>query len=118
MALTADVKDELARIEITKSSVRVAELSTILRFAGAPECAKLIAHVAPHVFQSRLSRARSRRYARLGRAARADGLIAQWPHRISADIPSGHLWCGAKFVQTVDAGHFDKPVQSADAPCP
>ena len=34
MALTADVKDELARIEVTKSSVRVAELSTILRFSG------------------------------------------------------------------------------------
>lgn len=33
MALTADVKDELARIEVTKSSVRVAELSTILRFS-------------------------------------------------------------------------------------
>jgi hypothetical protein len=34
MALTADVKDELARIEVTKSSVRVAELSTILRLSG------------------------------------------------------------------------------------
>lgn len=34
MALTADVKDELARIEVTKSSTRVAELSAILRFAG------------------------------------------------------------------------------------
>ena len=34
MALTADVKDELARIEITKSAVRAAELSTILRFSG------------------------------------------------------------------------------------
>ena len=34
MALTADLKDELARIEIKKNSVRVAELSTILRFAG------------------------------------------------------------------------------------
>ena len=34
MALTADLKDELARIEVTKSSVRVAELSTILRFSG------------------------------------------------------------------------------------
>ena len=34
MALTSDVKDELARIEITKSSIRVAELSAILRFAG------------------------------------------------------------------------------------
>ncbi len=34
MALTADVKDELARIEITKSAVRAAELSTILRFCG------------------------------------------------------------------------------------
>jgi DNA-binding protein WhiA len=34
MALTSDVKDELARIEVTKSSVRVAELSTILRFSG------------------------------------------------------------------------------------
>ena len=34
MALTSEVKDELARIEITKSSTRVAELSAILRFAG------------------------------------------------------------------------------------
>jgi DNA-binding protein WhiA len=34
MALTADLKDELARIEISKNSVRIAELSTILRFSG------------------------------------------------------------------------------------
>ncbi|WP_296633085.1 DNA-binding protein WhiA [Rhodoluna sp.] len=34
MALTADLKDELARLEINKSAVRVAELSTILRFSG------------------------------------------------------------------------------------
>jgi len=34
MALTAEVKDELARLEIAKSNVRVAELSAILRFAG------------------------------------------------------------------------------------
>jgi DNA-binding protein WhiA len=34
MALTSEVKDELARIEVTKSSTRVAELSAILRFAG------------------------------------------------------------------------------------
>lgn len=34
MALTAELKDELARIEVTKSAVRVAELSAILRFAG------------------------------------------------------------------------------------
>lgn len=34
MALTADVKDELARTEIAKTSVRAAELATILRFAG------------------------------------------------------------------------------------
>jgi hypothetical protein len=34
MALTSDVKDELARIDITKSAVRAAELSTILRFCG------------------------------------------------------------------------------------
>lgn len=34
MALTADLKDELARIEVGKSSVRVAELATVLRFAG------------------------------------------------------------------------------------
>lgn len=34
MALTADLKDELARIEISKNSVRAAELSTILRFSG------------------------------------------------------------------------------------
>jgi cell division protein WhiA len=34
VALTSDVKDELARIEVTKSATRVAELSAILRFAG------------------------------------------------------------------------------------
>ena len=34
MALTSEVKDELARIEVTKSSTRVAELSAILRFTG------------------------------------------------------------------------------------
>ncbi|MEY4993882.1 MAG: hypothetical protein RIS82_1004 [Actinomycetota bacterium] len=34
MALTADLKDELARLEVNKNAVRVAELSTILRFSG------------------------------------------------------------------------------------
>ena len=34
MALTADVKDELAQIEVGKTTVRAAELATILRFAG------------------------------------------------------------------------------------
>jgi DNA-binding protein WhiA len=34
LALTADVKDELAQIEVGKTTVRAAELSTILRFAG------------------------------------------------------------------------------------
>ena len=34
MALTGDLKDELSRLEIGKNAVRVAELSTILRFSG------------------------------------------------------------------------------------
>ncbi len=34
MALTADVKEELARVETSKTSVRAAELATILRFSG------------------------------------------------------------------------------------
>ncbi|MCW4384394.1 DNA-binding protein WhiA [Salinibacterium sp. SYSU T00001] len=34
MALTADVKEELTGIEVSKTSVRAAELSTILRFSG------------------------------------------------------------------------------------
>lgn len=34
MALTADVKDELTRLAVAKTSVRAAELATILRFAG------------------------------------------------------------------------------------
>src|SRR3954451_19576609 len=34
MALTAAVKDELSRLEIRKSSVRKAEVSAMLRFAG------------------------------------------------------------------------------------
>ena len=34
MALTADVKDELAQLEVSKTTVRAAELATILRFSG------------------------------------------------------------------------------------
>ena len=34
MALTAEVKDELARIEVSKKTLRNAELATILRFSG------------------------------------------------------------------------------------
>ena len=34
MALTLEVKDELSRIQVIKSDVRLAELSAILRFAG------------------------------------------------------------------------------------
>lgn len=34
MALTADVKDELALIDVSKTTVRAAELATILRFSG------------------------------------------------------------------------------------
>ncbi|WP_165064619.1 DNA-binding protein WhiA [Marisediminicola senii] len=34
MALTAEVKDELARIDVPKTTVRAAELATILRFSG------------------------------------------------------------------------------------
>lgn len=34
MALTADVKDELARIEVSRTTIRAAELATILRFSG------------------------------------------------------------------------------------
>ena len=34
LALTADVKDELARVEISKTTLRAAELATILRFSG------------------------------------------------------------------------------------
>ena len=34
MALTADVKEELARVEVSKTRVRAAELASLLRFAG------------------------------------------------------------------------------------
>ena len=34
MAMTAAVKDELSRVEISKACCRKAEVSTILRFAG------------------------------------------------------------------------------------
>lgn len=34
MALTADVKEELTGVEVSKTTVRAAELSTILRFSG------------------------------------------------------------------------------------
>ncbi|NRD26009.1 DNA-binding protein WhiA [Frigoribacterium sp. VKM Ac-2836] len=34
MAQTADVKEELARVEVSRTTVRAAELATVLRFAG------------------------------------------------------------------------------------
>ncbi|MGK2855190.1 MAG: DNA-binding protein WhiA [Microbacteriaceae bacterium] len=34
MALTSDVKEELAQLEVSKTTVRAAELATILRFSG------------------------------------------------------------------------------------
>ncbi len=34
MPLTAEVKDELARVAVNRNTVRAAELATILRFAG------------------------------------------------------------------------------------
>ncbi|MRX44940.1 DNA-binding protein WhiA [Agromyces kandeliae] len=34
MALTAEVKEELAKVEVTRTSVRAAELASVLRFAG------------------------------------------------------------------------------------
>ena len=34
LALTADVKEELSRVEVSKTTVRAAELATILRFSG------------------------------------------------------------------------------------
>jgi len=34
VALTADVKEELARVDVSKTSVRAAELASVLRFAG------------------------------------------------------------------------------------
>ena len=35
MALTAQVKDELARVKITRTSARKAEVSSIFRFSSA-----------------------------------------------------------------------------------
>ena len=35
MALTAQVKDELARVEVTRLSARRAEVTSILRFSSA-----------------------------------------------------------------------------------
>jgi len=34
MALTAELKDELARVEVSKSNIKIAEISTVLRFCG------------------------------------------------------------------------------------
>ena len=34
MPLTAEVKDELARVVVGRNTVRAAELATVLRFAG------------------------------------------------------------------------------------
>jgi hypothetical protein len=34
LALTADVKDELTKVEVSKTTVRAASFATILRFSG------------------------------------------------------------------------------------
>ena len=34
MALTADVKEELGRVDVSRTSARAAELASVLRFAG------------------------------------------------------------------------------------
>ena len=46
MAMTAAVKDELARVELSKSCCRKAEVSALLRFAGGLH---LVAHRVFHL---------------------------------------------------------------------
>jgi DNA-binding protein WhiA len=60
VALTADVKDELARIDVSKTTVRAAELATILRFAGGL-----------HVISNRIAVEAELDSALLGRRVRA-----------------------------------------------
>jgi DNA-binding protein WhiA len=61
VALTADVKEELARVEVSKTTVRAAELATILRFAGGL-----------HVISSRIAVEAELDSALLGRRVRKD----------------------------------------------
>ena len=77
MALTADVKDELARIEVSKTTVRAAELATILRFSGGL-----------HLISGRIAVESELDTAQLARRVRKDlGEL----YDIGFDKPEGHV---------------------------
>ncbi len=94
MALTADVKDELALIDVSKTTVRAAELATILRFSGGL-----------HLISGRIAVESELDTAALARRVRKD-LVELYGVRseVSVISPSGARKSNSFLVRVVEGG--------------
>lgn len=94
MPLTADVKDELTNVEVQKTTVRAAELATILRFSGGL-----------HMISSRIAVESELDSPHLARRVRKD-LAELYGVRSEAAIlsPSGTRRTNHYLVRVVDGG--------------
>lgn len=80
MALTADVKDELAGVEVGKQSVRAAELAAILRFSSGL-----------HTISNRIAVEAELESPKIARRVRRDLMEVYGVRSESAEIPGGNL---------------------------
>ncbi len=94
MPLTADVKDELTNVEVQKTTIRAAELATILRFSGGL-----------HMISSRIAVESELDSANLARRVRKD-LAELYGVRSEAAVlsPSGTRRTNHYLVRVVDGG--------------
>jgi DNA-binding protein WhiA len=94
VALTADVKDELSRLEVSKTTVRAAELATILRFSGGL-----------HMISNRIAVESELDSATLARRVRKDLAELYGVRSEAAVIPaSGTRRANQYVVRVVDGG--------------
>jgi DNA-binding protein WhiA len=80
VALTADVKDELAGVEVGKQSVRAAELAAILRFSSGL-----------HTISNRIAVEAELESPKIARRVRRDLMEVYGVRSESAEIPGGNL---------------------------
>jgi DNA-binding protein WhiA len=94
VALTADVKDELAKLQVSKTSVRAAELASVLRFAGGLHTISGRMAVEAEL-DSPVAAARLRKDLAELYGVRSDGIVVQ---------PSGQRKTPQYLVRVVDGG--------------
>ncbi|HEX7833904.1 MAG TPA: DNA-binding protein WhiA, partial [Pseudolysinimonas sp.] len=94
MALTADVKEELARVEVGKTTVRAAELAALLRFSGGL-----------HIISSRIAVEAELDSPQIARRLRKD-LAELYGVRSEVSVISGsNLRSGSTYlVRVIDGG--------------